>query len=125
MMSASTIQEQINGLPDHHILKRSSQGYIDQFISALLHVYSGPKLVSALQHRFYVPHKPSYLDDRFYQSAAELSVANHIKRASVRAFETEKKANPNNGTDVDVCFEVGATRVALEVKPPRLKKTKQ
>jgi hypothetical protein len=48
MMSASTIQAQIYGLPDRHILKRSSQGYIDQFISALLYVYSGSKLVSVL-----------------------------------------------------------------------------
>lgn len=79
-------------------------------------MYSRSRIINVLQHRFFVPYKPSYSDDRFYQSAAELSVANHIKQASVGAFGVDKRVNPTNRTDVDDYFEVGATRIALEVK---------
>ncbi len=117
-VTASKIHEFISRLSERHILKKSPQPYVDQFISAALNVYTGSKLAKALQHKFFIPDDSAYSDDAFFQSASELSVSNHIKQASISGFDIEKRLNPTNLKNVDSYFELGAFKVAVEVKSP-------
>jgi hypothetical protein len=117
-VTASKIHEFISRLSERHILKKSPQPYVDQFISAALNVYTGSKLAKALQHKFFIPDDSAYSDDAFFQSASELTVSNHIKQASISGFDIEKRLNPTNLKNVDSYFELGAFKVAVEVKSP-------
>ncbi len=74
-------------------------------------------LAENLQKKFFIPFDKEFQVETFLESAAELSVQNDLalnERAS--KVEIEKQINPPK--DVDVYYEVGSTRVSLEVKCP-------
>jgi hypothetical protein len=116
------IHELIRGLSPNHILKNSPQNYIDDFVVAALEVYDPAKLRKILQAKFFMPDESNYSDQAYYQNASELSVARYIKQKEKQKLVTncrlEKKVNSENQKDVDVYFQVGATRVSVEVKCP-------
>lgn len=116
--NAAEIHGLIDGLSEKHVLKRSPRSYVDGFVAAALHVYAGTKLRKVLQDKFFVPDDSHYSDDAYFQSASELSVANHVKHKPVAHFTVEKRVDPANKKDVDVYFHLGATRVSVEVKCP-------
>ena len=101
-----------------HLLGKSQPAYIDGFISAFEAVYAGRRRKEALQHKFFLPDESNYSDDRYFQSASELSVANHIRRQCPEDFEVDKNVSSIRRTDVDVHFRVGPTTVDIEVKCP-------
>lgn len=106
----------IKNLPDAHILKSAPSQYVDGFINAFVNVHPENKRAKVLQDRFFIPDASRFNEDQYYQSACELTVANHLKSRQVSAFEVEKKINPPK--DVDSYFEAGATLVSVEVKCP-------
>jgi hypothetical protein len=112
----------IRGLSGNHILKNSPRSYVNGFVAAALEVYDGVRLRETLQRKFFIPDESKYTDEKYLQSASELSVSRHLKQKEkqglLTAFECDKKVNDKNKKDVDDYFEVGATRVSIEVKCP-------
>jgi len=107
----------IKQLTGTHCLRTAPESYIQSFIEAVQFVYPGQQVGNVLQRKFFIPDDSKFTLDKFLQSAAELSVQNHLKRtAVVQNFAIEKKVNPPK--DVDAYYEIGATRVSLEVKCP-------
>jgi hypothetical protein len=119
---AVQIHELIRGLSENHILKKSPPSYVDDFVVAALEVYDSAKLHKVLQAKFFIPNESSYTDEAYYQSASELSVSHYIKQKEkqklVTNFALERKVNAKNQKDVDDYFEIGATRVSVEIKCP-------
>jgi hypothetical protein len=101
-----------------HLLGKSQPAYVDGFISAFEAVYTDRRREEVLQHKFFLPDESHYSDDAYYQSASELSVANHIRLQHPRHFEVDKNVNTNRQTDVDVHFRTGPTTIDVEVKCP-------
>lgn len=132
ILGAPQIHELIRRLSRKHILRKSHQDYVDDFVMANLLVYDPDALEKELQHKFFIPDIPdesNYSDEVYYQSASELSVSYYLKQKEnqglVTNFELEKRLNfnpndnPANRKDVDNFFHVGATRVSVEVKCPQ------
>jgi hypothetical protein len=119
-MNADEIRALIANLSPAHILKRSSERYVDGFIQALLNIYPPNKIASVLQDKFSVPNEAKYSDDVYCRLACELTVANHIKLTGAPNFQAEKKIRPGAQTDVDAYCEVDGFKVATEVKTPEL-----
>jgi hypothetical protein len=117
------IHKLIRGLSSKHILQNSPQTYVDDFVVAALEVYDAATVQKTLQHKFFIPDESNYSDEAYYRSASELSVSNYLKRLEtenlVTNFECDKKVNPPSPKDVDNYFQVGMTRVSLEVKCPQ------
>ena|ERR1035438_7365049 len=111
----------------HNLLKKLSaahplsapDAYQRNFISAAQNVYPAQRIEQILQDRFFIPDDSKLDLDVYLQSAAELSVQNHLKRdVTVQNFEIGKHVNPLNNTDVEAYFEIYGKHVALEVKCP-------
>lgn len=120
MSTHSELTALLASLPSAHILAVRSNSYQQGFIDAFIRVHGHREdWLQVLRNSFFVPYSANYTLDRFLQHAAELSVANHVSLRKPKIFGTERKMNPQmNQRDVDVYFELGATRVALEVKCP-------
>jgi hypothetical protein len=89
--------------------------YQRNFILAAESVYPAQRLEKILQHKFFIPDDGGFDLDKYLQSAAELSVQNHLKQnPAVKNFEIDKKVNPPK--DVEAHYEVADADVALEVK---------
>jgi hypothetical protein len=119
-LTEADIAALVGGLPPAHALTIAPASYREGFVRAFAAVHGlRPNARQLLDQKFFVPNTTSYSFNQFLQSAAELSVAHHVVKSQATAFESEKKMNPGvNDRDVDVYFEVGATRVPLEVKCP-------
>ena len=119
---AGRIDHLIQGLPGRHVHRRTP--LTDS--SMRLDVYGRAKVAQILQRRFSIPDATQYSDQGFFESASELSIATYLKRNEgeglLRNLEFEKKVNPNNGTDVDCFFRVGAKNVSIEIKCARKEK---
>lgn len=106
-------------LPSTHDLATAPGSYRTEFARAFARVYGpGKSPRSILQRKFFIPDTTAYSRDQFLQSAAELSVANHVCLAAVARVEAEHPMNPPGTTDVDVFYGVKGIRVGLEVKCP-------
>lgn len=126
-LTLAQIHGLVSGLSPKHILKRSPQSYVDDFVMAALEVYDPNTLAKTLQDKFFIPNESNYSDEGYYQSASELSVSYYLKQKANRKlltdFEVEKQLhlhhNPPSLKDVDNFFRVGATTVSVEVKCPQ------
>lgn len=115
-LSANDILTAISQLSGKHVLKSYRQG----FAAAAAFVYPPKDIAKILQDKFFILNDSKFDPNVFLESAAELSVQNHLKHVpAVSQFEIEKQVNPPK--DVDAYYELGATRVSLEVKCPREK----
>lgn len=102
-------------LSDKHILKDAPETYRRAFVEAAVRVYPANVLAKMLQEKFFIPNDAAFNLDAYFQSASELSVQNHLmleRRAKNISFE--KQVHPPK--DVDAFYEVGDTKVSLEVK---------
>lgn len=109
------ILEAISKLSDRHILKNAPESYQRGFAEAAVRVYPAKDWAKMFQEKFFIPNDAAFNPDTYFQSAAELSVQNHLmqeRRAGNVAIE--KQVNPPK--DVDAYYEVGATKVSVEVK---------
>lgn len=125
MPAASELATLLAQLPSAHVLAASPASYQQGFVQAFLRVHGHREdWEQVLRQSFFVPYSRAYTPDQFLQHAAELSVANHVTLLEPTFFGVERKMNSLlNTKDVDVYYEVGATRVALEVKCPVEKET--
>lgn len=117
MKTVTDILTAVSVLSDKHRLKNAPKAYVQTFAEAAVRVYPQKDLAEILQKKFFIPADEKFDVETYFQSAAELSVQNHLKlneRAS--KFEIEKQVNPPK--NVEVYYEIGATRVSLEVKCP-------
>ncbi len=129
ILDSHQIHEIIRGLSPEHILRKSPQGYVDDFVKAALDVYIPDLLQKNLQHKFFIPDETNYSDEAYYRCASELSVSYYLKQKAkaglLTNFELEKRLNfnpndnPPNLKDVDNFFHAGPTKVSLEVKCPQ------
>src|SRR5258707_7090145 len=129
ILDSHQIHEIIRGLSPEHILRKSPQGYVDDFVKAALDVYIPDLLQKNLQHKFFIPDETNYSDEAYYRCASELSVSYYLKQKAkaglLTNFELEKRLNfnpndnPPNLKDVDNLFHAGPTKVSLEVKCPQ------
>ena len=118
MKTVNDILTAVSRLSHKHVLKAAPANYKQGFADAALFVYPLSEIAKILQDKFFIPNDSKFNVNTFLESAAELSVQNHLKRAtSVRNFEIEKQVNPPK--DVDAYYEIGPVRVSLEVKCPR------
>jgi len=118
MKTANDILAAISNLSKKHVLKSAPENYKQGFADAAMFVYPLKDIGKILQDKFFIPNDSKFDPNKFLESAAELSVQNHLKHtASVTHFEIEKQVNPPK--DVDAYYEVGAVRISLEVKCPR------
>ena len=100
-----------------HCLRDAPDFYVNGFIAAAQNVYPAEQIERVLQQKFFVPDDALFDLDSYLQSAAELSVQNHLRRsARAKSFSIKKRVNPPK--DVDAYYEVDGTRVSLEVKCP-------
>jgi len=111
------VRHLISRLSQKHILAGAPESYARGFATAASNVYSAKEIESVLQRKFFIPDDSRFDLDSYQQSAAELSVQNHlVLERRAKNFERDKRVNPPK--DVDAYYEVGATRVSLEVKCP-------
>jgi hypothetical protein len=109
------VQSLITKISDAHCLKNAPDSYVKGFVTSAQNIYSLKEIESILQEKFFIPDDSRFNLDTYLQNAAELSVQNHLKRSmGVNRFERDKQVNPPK--DVDAHYEVGSTRVSLEVK---------
>jgi hypothetical protein len=108
----------VSNASSKHILGASWQPYKEGFVTAFRSVYGALEWRSCLQHKFFLPDESNYSDERYFQSAAELTVSNHVLLQSVVGFTPDKNVNPTNKRNVDTYFRLGPTIVAIEVKCP-------
>lgn len=109
------ILEAVSKLSDRHILKNAPESYQRGFAEAAVRVYPAKGLAKMLQEKFFIPKDAAFKPDTYFQSAAELSVQNHLMREQrAKNVAIEKQVNPPK--DVDAYYEVGATKVSVEVK---------
>lgn len=101
-----------------HILGKCRSAYVDGFVAAFEAIYSSRRRAEVLQHKFFLPDESNYSDEAYFQSASELSVANHIRLQGPQDFEVDKNVSSIRRTDVDVHLRVGPTTVDVEVKCP-------
>lgn len=108
--------------PDHPLKDPGNQEYANAFVEAFLRVhaaFSDADCMRIFTHKFNKGGLAAFLSDSYLQSAAELSVANHVcLNPNVRNFAVEKNVNRSNRSDVDVFYTVSAVDVNLEVKCP-------
>ncbi len=115
MQSMTDILTAISQLSGKHVLKNAPMSYKQGFAEAALRVYPANVRAKLLQDKFCIPNDATFKPDTFLQSASELSVQNHlIKEQRAKNVAIEKQVNPPK--DVDAYYEVGATKVSLEVK---------
>ena len=117
-MNPEDVSRLVDAASEKHALKRGGALYVVGFLEAFTAVYPRQKWEKILQQKFFLPDESHFNEKAFYQSACELSVANHIRRQHVSDFEIEKRVNPHNKKDVDVAYQVRSTQVALDVKCP-------
>jgi hypothetical protein len=119
---AAQIHRLIHGLSAQHVLRNSPRSYVDDFVAAALAVYDPAEREKTLQHKFFIPDESNYNEDAYYQSASELTVSHYIKQKEqqhlLANYERDKKLNRPSRKDVDNHFEVGPTKVSVEVKCP-------
>jgi hypothetical protein len=101
-----------------HLLATSGAVYANSFLRAFCAVYEPGHWRRVLQHKFFLPDETNYSEHAFIRSAAELSVANHVRQKTAKDFAVDKKINRDNKTDVDVFCRIGGTTIAIEVKSP-------
>ena len=107
----------VSKLSPKHVLCKAPQVYTSSFAAAVNRVYPPDQVEKILRERFFIPDDSNFRLDVYLQSAAELSIQNHLKiEKRAKCFEINKPVNPPK--DVDAYYEVGATRVSLEVKCP-------
>jgi hypothetical protein len=115
MQTAADILAAISNLSAKHVLRNATVTYREGFADAAVRVYPGDQRAKLLQNKFFIPNDTAFKVDTFLQSASELSVQNHLMQSSRASHVAiEKQVNPPK--DVDVYYEVGATKVSLEVK---------
>jgi hypothetical protein len=115
MKNISDILAAIARLSDKHVLKNAPANYQRGFVEAAIRVYPASRRAELLQNKFFIPNDTAFNADTFLQSASELSVQNHLMMEQrAKGVGIEKRVNPPK--DVDVYYEVGATKVSLEVK---------
>lgn len=102
----------------NHLLATSGANYANGFLRAFCAVYEPGRQRRVLQHKFFLPDETNYSEHAFIRSAAELSVANHVRQKTCKSFAVDKNVNRANNTDVDVFCRIGATTIAIEVKSP-------
>jgi hypothetical protein len=117
-MNIDDLRALVSRIDENHALKRGGAAYLDGFFSAFSAVYDQKKWGDVLQNKFFVPDQSRYTDQAFYESACELSVANHVRKHPVTQFAVDKRVNPQSKKNVDVWFRVSSTEVAVEVKCP-------
>lgn len=109
------ILEAISKLSDRHILKNAPESYRRGFAEAAVRVHPAKDRAKLLQDKFFIPNDAGFNQDTYFQSAAELSVQNHLMQEQrAKNVAIEKQVNPPR--DVDAYYEVGATKVSVEVK---------
>lgn len=115
MQTTADILAAISNLSAKHVLKSAPASYQQAFADAAIRVYPTNQRAKLLQDKFFIPNDAAFKADTYYQSASELSVQNHLMQAP-RASNVaiEKQVNPPK--DVDAYYQVGATKVSLEVK---------
>lgn len=119
-MNANDILAAISKLSAKHVLSAAPANYKQGFADAAIFVYPPKDIAKILQDKFFIPNDSNFDSNTFIESAAELSVQNHLKHTtSITAFEIEKQVNPPK--DVDAYYELESVRVSLEVKCPREK----
>lgn len=115
MNTPADILAAIAGLSDKHTLKNAPESYRLGFAEAAVRVYPAHQRAKLLQDKFFIPNDAAFRLDPFLQSASELTVQNHLMQEQpAKNTAIEKQVNPPK--DVDVYYEVGATKVSLEVK---------
>lgn len=115
MLDPTDILEIISKLSDRHVLKGAPAGYATGFAEAVLRVYPAKDLKKILQDKFFIPNDTAFNLDTYCQSASELSIQNHlVLDQRLQKVAIEKQVNPPK--DVDAYYEIGSTRVSLEVK---------
>jgi len=102
-------------IPPDHLLSHSAESYRRSFIAAAANVYARKDTAGVLQHKFRIPDTAGLDIANYVQSAAELTVQNHLFHArGVTALEFDKKVHPPK--DVEAYFHVNGTHISLEVK---------
>ena len=114
----SDIIDLVRNLSDKHLLKNRPPQYIADFASAAFATYANRKLEDRLQQKFFIPNDAQFTEEAYLQVAAELTVASYVRSRNVSDFDIDKRLNPPNQKDVDVSYQLGSTRVAIEVKCP-------
>ena len=115
MQTTADILTAISNLSDKHVLKDAPGSYRRAFADAAVRVYPANQRAKLLQDKFCLPNDAAFNADTFLQSASELSVQHHLMKApSASNVAIEKQVHPPK--DVDAYYQVGATRVSLEVK---------
>jgi hypothetical protein len=115
-MKPEDVRRIVDAASDKHALKRGGAIYIAGFLGAFTNVYPQKRWEKILQEKLFLPDESRFNDKVFYESACELSVANHIYCQHVSDFAVDKRVNPRNKRDVDVSCRIRATDVAVEVK---------
>jgi hypothetical protein len=113
----------LSRLSDKHAVRRGGPAYLEGFASAFIAIHDRKNWEETLQKKFFIPDETRYRDDPFYESACELTVANHIRQQSIQEFVVDKRVNCKNKKDVDVWFRIGSTQMAVEIKCPVEPKT--
>ena len=109
------ISAAISTLSDKHLLTKAPLAYLEAFVKAAEAVYPAQHFSRILQEKFFIPRDEHFSVNHYFQSAAELSAQNHLKLdPRAKGVAIERQINPPK--DVDVFYQVGQTRVALEVK---------
>ena len=117
MKTVADILAAVSLLSGKHGLRRAAKAYVQHFAEAAVRVYPQSDLAEILQQKFFIPADEKFNSETYFQSAAELSVQNHLRlNEHASCVALEKQVNPPK--DVDVYYEVGAKRVSLEVKCP-------
>lgn len=100
-----------------HVLRNAPEIYVSGFVQAADEVYPEEGIAVILQEKFGIPDDSDLTLDRYLQSAAELSVQNHLLlQQTASNVQIEKQVNPPK--NVDVYYEVKGVHIALEVKCP-------
>ncbi len=117
MKTVADILTAISALSDKHILAKAPSVYAEGFAKAAVAVYPNKELSRILQEKFFFRSASTFDADAYFQSAAELSVQNHVRLdLRTKNVAIEKQVHPPK--DVDAYYEITTTRVALEVKCP-------
>ncbi len=122
-MQETDVEAAVAAASAAHPLKRGGPAYQAGFVSAFTAVCAERSRAQILQQKFGLPDESSLTGQMFYESASELSVANHIVHQRVSDFAVEKRVNTTNKKNVDVWHCVRGTQVATEVKCPVEPKT--
>jgi hypothetical protein len=110
-----SVRSLIDGLSKDHYLSCSPGDYKAGFVAATNSVYPATELGRILQRKFFIPDDSRFNLETYLQSAVELSVQNDLQRKhGITNFAIAKKLNAPK--DVDAYYELGATRVSVEVK---------